>query len=111
MNKDSTASKLSELASRAPKKRKRKRKDAITPAVNLDKYQLEEVRIRLKAAKTPEQQRRVIDSYPDLEGRDVVRVRAICDTNLDMLRGLPAGTTRRRRLSGARKFGWGKKNG
>jgi len=74
----------------------------------MDRYALEAVRIRLKHTKTDEQARAVIDSYPELQGKDMATVMAMTDINTDQLKGRPLGYTAGARLERARKFGWGR---
>lgn len=74
----------------------------------MNKHELEEVKVRLKACHTSEQFRKVIDSYPDLKDRTMSQVRALIDMNTDILKGRQIGETRRMRLNNAYRYGWGK---
>lgn len=75
----------------------------------LSKYDLEELRVRLSCCKKPSQFKVLMEQYPQLKGRSMAEVRALVDTNTDILKGRKTGETRRSRLQRARRYGWGKK--
>ena len=68
----------------------------------------ESLKVRLRACRTEGACRRVIDTYPELSGKRLSEVRAFIDIHTDLVKGLPTGTTRRKRLGRARQYGWGR---